>query len=123
MLRTSGVRRNRFHPVRAERRRSVSDQCDVIPNPSAAASQHRALSQIRRDLGRGEIRTIVSTAMRRSAGSDPILAFVYRHRIVSAADTRFRPSRSHGLQLRLCRPTMGIILFLADVLCYFQTGQ
>jgi hypothetical protein len=39
-VRTSGGRRSRFHRVRAERRRNVSDQCDVIPNPSAAASQN-----------------------------------------------------------------------------------
>jgi hypothetical protein len=29
-----GVRRSCFHPVRAERRRSVGDQCDVTPTPS-----------------------------------------------------------------------------------------
>ena len=37
-----GVRRSRFHPGR-ESSRSVGDHCDVIPNPSAAASQNVAL--------------------------------------------------------------------------------
>jgi len=34
-----GIRRSRFHHLRAERRRSIDDQSDIIPNPSAAASQ------------------------------------------------------------------------------------
>jgi hypothetical protein len=59
-----GVRRSRFHPVRAERRRSVGDQCDVIPNPpGGCVAEYRAISQIRRDVGRRGIRTIVSIAM------------------------------------------------------------
>jgi hypothetical protein len=37
-----GVRRSHFYPIRAERGRSVGDQCDVIPNPSAAVSQNVA---------------------------------------------------------------------------------
>jgi hypothetical protein len=59
-----GVRRSCFHPVRAERRRSVGDQCDVIPNPpGGCVAEYRAISQIRRDVGRRGIRTIVSIAM------------------------------------------------------------
>ena len=59
-----GVRRSCFHPVRAERRRSVGDQCDVTP--SRLSAEYRAISQTRPDVGRGGIRTIVSIAMRRA---------------------------------------------------------
>ena len=74
-VRTSGVRRSRFHPGR-ESRRSVGDQCDVIPNPSAAASQNVAL--YRRFGGMSDVEVfeptslaIVSVAMRR-AGESPV---------------------------------------------------
>jgi Bacterial regulatory helix-turn-helix protein, lysR family len=68
-----GVDRSRFHPVRAERRRSVGDQCHVISNPSAAASQNIALyRKFGGDVGRGGMRIIVSVAMRR-AGVSPVL--------------------------------------------------
>jgi hypothetical protein len=43
-----GVRRSCFHPVRAERRRSVGEQCDVTPAPFAAASQNIALCRLGR---------------------------------------------------------------------------
>jgi hypothetical protein len=38
-----GVRRSCFHPVRAERRRSVGDQMGRLSDPFAAASQNIAL--------------------------------------------------------------------------------
>jgi hypothetical protein len=38
-VRTSGRSSQPLSSLRAERRRSNGDQCDVIPNPSAAASQ------------------------------------------------------------------------------------
>jgi hypothetical protein len=71
-VRTAGVRRSRFHPGR-ESRRSVGDQCDVIPNPSAAASQNVALFGGMSDVEVFERTSlaIVSVAMRR-AGESPV---------------------------------------------------
>jgi hypothetical protein len=70
-----GVRRSRFHPGR-ESSRSVGDHCDVIPNPSAAASQNVALycrlggmSDLE-VFGRRSL-AIVSVATRR-AGESPV---------------------------------------------------
>jgi hypothetical protein len=74
-VRTSGVRGSRFHPGR-ESCRCVGDQCDVIPNPSAAALQNVAL--YRRFGGMSDVEVfeptspaIVSVAMRR-AGESPV---------------------------------------------------
>jgi hypothetical protein len=74
-VRTSGVRRSRFHPGR-ESRRSVGDQCDVIPNPSAAALQNVALYRRFGVMSDVEVfeptsLAIVSVAMRR-AGESPV---------------------------------------------------
>jgi hypothetical protein len=64
-----GVRRSCFHPVRAERRRSVGDQCDVTPTPSRL--RHRISCYIADSAGCRTWRdsTIVSIAMRRARES------------------------------------------------------
>jgi hypothetical protein len=60
-----GVRRSRFHPGR-ESSRSVGDHCDVIPNPSAAASQNVSLyCRTRWNVGPRGIRTQVPNHSKR----------------------------------------------------------
>jgi len=64
-----GVRRSCFHPVRAERRRSVGDNVTSLRPLRSCVAEYRAISQTRPDVGRGGIRTIVSIAMRRARES------------------------------------------------------
>ena len=97
-VRTSGVRRSRFHPGR-ESRRSVGDQCDVFrTRRRLRCRMSRYISQIRWDVGRRGIRTHVPSHSKR--------CYAASWGIARSTNRKNRVLRVPDLNLPVCTETV-----------------